>query len=405
MILSSIMVKLAIIGATGAVGIEAITILNNSEIPYDDLKLFASKSSVGKKFTVRNKNYFVKELDETSFNDIDYAILAVSADLARQYVKWRNKNKSECVFIDNSCAFRMVPDVPLIIPEINFDAFKGQNIIANPNCSTIIMLMVLAPLHKQNQIKQIDLSTYQAASGGGLSAMSELVGQVESFVNDEKMDTTIFGRQYLFNAFSHNSEIDMESKFNGEEIKIINETKKILNIKKHDLFSQQNYTQCLDICSYFITILLYTIVITIDYTNFIRKNMGLLIIYLMTTMYLLYRKKQNNTMIINPTCVRIPTLRSHMESITVTFKHPNSERNIKMILEKSPGVRIYDFPEENRFPEPLITENKNEIYVGRIRKSYHGDSHVFHMLVSGDQIRKGAALNALQIYDKIVKMN
>lgn len=334
--------NLLIIGSTGAVGLEIIDILNNNNIHYNELKLVSSKSSVGVKFNVRNKEYIVEEFTQESFINMNYAILAVSSELAIKCVNYRDNVNKNCIIIDNSCAFRMNKEIPLIIPEINFDCYKKENIIANPNCSTIIMLMILAPLHKENPIEQIDVSTYQAASGAGLAGMLELEEQTKSIVEkkDLKDNMQIFKRQYVYNAFSHNSPIDMETKFNEEEIKMILETKKIL---------------------------------------------------------------QDENIIINPTCVRIPTLRSHMESITIKFKNNFSEEKIKDILNKSLGVKIYDFPEKNEFPEPIITQNKDDVYVGRIRKSYHRDNKIFQLLVSGDQIRKGAALNALQIYEKLLQ--
>jgi aspartate-semialdehyde dehydrogenase len=338
------MVKLAIIGATGAVGLEAIDILNkNFYYYYDDLKLISSKSSVGQKYIIRNKEYIIEELAENSFADINIAILAVSSDLAIECVKYRDATNPKCIIIDNSSAFRMDSKVPLIIPEINIKSYNGENIIANPNCSTIIMLMILAPLYKSNKIEQIDVSTYQASSGAGLMGMQELITQTKAFANDDeeelKKNMKVFKKQYVMNAFSHNSNIDMESKFNEEEIKMILETKKIL---------------------------------------------------------------KDENIIVNPTCVRIPTLRSHMESITVQFSKPFSEEKIIDILKNTFGVKVYDFPERNEFPEPIITQNKDEVYVGRIRQSYHKNNKVFQFLVSGDQIRKGAALNALQIYKYLI---
>lgn len=380
------MTILGIVGATGAVGIEAIDILNNSDIYFDDLKLFASKSSVGKSFFVKKKEYFVEEIKEDSFGCLDYAILAVSSELSKKYIMQSQERNCKCVFIDNSSAYRMDKDVPLIIPEINFDSYKNQKIIANPNCSTIIMLMVLAPLHKINQISQIDVSTYQAASGAGIEAMNELENQARAFTNKTQMDTKLFGRQYLFNAFSHNSNIDMKTKFNEEEIKMINETKKILNIKDYQYIDYNfiNY---------------YFLIISSILFHFEYKN--ILAICLLLLLLLNFVKRDVIT--INPTCIRIPTLRSHMESITVTFQYPMTENKIKKLLANFSGVKIYDYPEENRFPEPLITEKKDDIFVGRIRQSYNGNPYVFQMLVSGDQIRKGAALNALQIYNKLLK--
>lgn len=335
------MKNLLIVGATGAVGLEIINILNsNNSFIYDDLKLVSSKSSVGVKFNIRNKEYIVEKLTEQSFVNMNFAILAVSSDLAIECVKYRNKTNKDCVIIDNSSAFRMDKNIPLIIPEINFDSYNKQNIIANPNCSTIIMLMVLAPLYKKHKIQQIDVSTYQASSGAGLAGMQELENQTKAFIENKDLTQhmKVFKRQYVFNAFSHNSPIDLTTKFNEEEIKMILETKKIL---------------------------------------------------------------QDENIIINPTCVRIPTPRSHMESITVKFNEDVQEEEIREILNNSLGVKIYDFPETNEFPEPVITQHKNDIYVGRIRKSYHGDNKIYQFLVSGDQIRKGASLNALQIYDKL----
>jgi aspartate-semialdehyde dehydrogenase len=334
------MINLAIFGATGVVGLEIISILDGGNILYDNLFLYSSNSSIGTKFNIQNKAYEIIEFNNTFLN-IDFAIFAVSSELSKHYVKIRDHTNSNCIIIDNSCAFRMVKNIPLIIPEINMDSYKKQNIIANPNCSTIIMLMILAPLHKYNLIEQIDISTYQAASGAGLAGMKELEEQTKAFIENKSLEPhmNVFKKQYVFNAFSHNSDIDMESKFNEEEIKLILETKKILN---------------------------------------------------------------DDNIIINPTCVRIPTLRSHMESITIRFQNDSSVEKIKKILMESSGVQIYDFPERNEFPEPIITEKKDDVYVGRIRQSYHKDPKTFQLLVSGDQIRKGAALNAIQIYNKLV---
>jgi aspartate-semialdehyde dehydrogenase len=334
--------KLLIVGATGAVGLELISILNSTNIyHYDDLKLVSSKSSVGLSYIIRDKEYVVEELTEYSFVNFDFAILAVNSEIAKECVKFRDNTNPKCIIIDNSCAFRMDPNVPLIIPEINMKCYKGENIIANPNCSTIIMLMALAPLHKINKIAQIDVSTYQAASGAGLVGMKELLNQTSAFANNASLDKymDVFKRQYVFNAFSHNSPIDMDSLFNEEEIKIILETKKILG---------------------------------------------------------------DSDIIVNPTCVRIPTLRSHMETITIRFTDSFSVDKINELLYPAEGVIVHDFPKLNEFPEPIITEKKDEIYVGRIRQSYHKDPRMFHMLVSGDQIRKGAALNAIQIYGKLI---
>lgn len=329
------MVTLAIVGATGAVGLEAIELLNERDTKFDNLRLFASKSSVGKIFIVKGELCVVEEYTSPSqFDDIDCAILATSAEISKEIINGHTKKK--CVFIDNSSAFRMDKNVPLIVPEININTVGLSNVIANPNCSTIILLMALYPLHKENKIQHINVSTYQAASGGGLAAMKELKLQAESFAMGKEMCTDVFGRQYLFNAFSHNSEIDRESGYNGEEIKMINETHKILNDDDID---------------------------------------------------------------IDVTCIRIPTLRSHLESVTIKFSEPTSEEFIRNTLESAPGVTIRDDREKNAFPEPLVSTNQNNICVGRIRQSFRKDNTVFQLMISGDQLRKGAALNAIQIYE------
>jgi aspartate-semialdehyde dehydrogenase len=328
--------NLIIVGATGIVGREIIKLLESRDVKYNKLKLVSSKRSVGTEFIIKGTTYKVEELNEDTFLGFDCAILVASAEVSKQCVQFRDQS-SNCILIDNSSAFRMDKDIPLVIPEINMDTISDQtNIISNPNCSTILMLMVLYPLHRVNKIKQIDVCTYQAASGAGLKAMEELESQVHSHVNKKEMKTECFGRQYLFNAFSHNSEIDLDSRFNGEEVKMIKETHKILS---------------------------------------------------------------DNDIVVNPTCIRIPTLRSHLESLTIRFEEPMDPTKVLDILDRTDGVQVYDYPEENIFPEPIITEGKDDVYVGRIRQSYNKDPNVIQLILSGDQIRKGAALNAIQIYE------
>ncbi len=332
--------NLVIVGATGIVGREVIKLLESRDVKYDKLKLISSERSAGTEFTIKGQKYRVEELGKDTFVGYDCAIIATSSSISRKCVKLRDESNSNCILIDNSSAFRMDKDVPLVIPEINMDTInKKTNIISNPNCSTILMLMALYPLYKVNKIKQIDVCTYQAASGAGLKAMEELESQVHSHANNKEMKTECFGRQYLFNAFSHNSDIDLDNGFNGEEIKMIEETHKILN----------------------------------DYS-----------------------------VIVNPTCIRIPTLRSHLESITIRFEDQMTVNKVKEILDGFSGVVVYDYPEENRFPEPILTEGKDDVYVGRIRRSYHQDERVIQLILSGDQIRKGAALNAIQIYEQLL---
>ncbi len=332
--------NLVIVGATGIVGREAIKLLESRDVKYNKLKLVSSKRSIGTEFTIKEITYKVEELGENTFIGFDCAILAVSNEISKLCVELRDKSNSSCVLIDNSSAFRMDKSVPLVIPEVNMNIINDKTkIISNPNCSTILLLMVLYPLSKENKIKQIDVCTYQAASGAGLEAMQELESQVHSHVSGGKMKIECFGRQYLFNAFSHNSDIDLDNGFNGEEIKMIEETHKIMN---------------------------------------------------------------DNEIVVNPTCIRIPTLRSHLESVTIRFKDNMTVDRVKEILGQTSGVKVYDYPEENRLPEPILTEGKDDVYVGRIRQSYNKDLHVIQLILSGDQIRKGAALNAVQIYEQLI---
>lgn len=332
------MIKLAIVGATGIVGNELLILLNTSNISFDKLFLFASKKSAGQTRSIRNTKYKIIEYTSPNqFVGIDFVILAVGSDVSKDIINGQNKN-SNTVFIDNSSAFRMVPNIPLVIPEINMEKCISSRVIANPNCVTIIMLIALYPLHKINKIKYINVATYQAASGAGMNAVTELIEQVKSFVIGKEIVPRVFQTQYLFNAFSHNSAINEDNGFNGEEEKVINETRKILDA-------------------------------------FIEMDVA---------------------------CTRIPTLRSHLINLTVVFENDTTVENITQILENSPGVCIRDDRKNNRFPEPLISSEEDDICVGRIRQSYDGNKKKFLLSVCGDQIRKGAALNAIQIYERLI---
>ena len=326
------MAVFGIVGATGVVGEEVISLLNSQfNVEFDNIKLYASKKSVGTEINIRGKIYSVEELTEESFKEVDCAILASSSEISRLCYSYA---KNSCVMIDNSAAFRMDERFPLVIPEINMDKInttrESPYVIANPNCSTIIMLMVLAPLHKINPIKRIDVSTYQAASGAGREAMDELRKQIKDMSDGNELTTDIFGRQYLMNAFVHNSSRDKDGRC-GEEVKMIQETFKILNTREIEIY---------------------------------------------------------------PTCVRIPTVRCHMESITVTFENSFSIDKIEKILEDSEGIVLDDDP------QPIDYEGTNNIGVGYFRKSLFNDK-TFSMVVVGDQILKGAALNAIQILNKL----
>tara|TARA_A100001015_G_scaffold269035_1_gene320400 strand:- start:1187 stop:2194 length:1008 start_codon:yes stop_codon:yes gene_type:complete len=335
------MINLGIVGCTGAVGLELMKLIELRNIKYNKLKILASSKSVNRLFVINNNKYYVEELNESSFNDLDIAIFSIDTDLSKKYIKIANNNN--CMVIDNSSAFRMDENVPLVVPEINMDNVKkSAMIIANPNCSTILLNLVLYPIHKINPIKRIVVSTYQAASGAGCKAMKELQDQAISYSKNNLLffDKTIFGRQYLWNIFSHNSDIDPETGYNKEELKMINETRKIFNDDSID---------------------------------------------------------------ISVTCIRVPVLRAHCESVNITLSNPMEENELREILSNVSGVKILDDRINNRFPEPLIASNDNNVYVGRIRKDLGNRTNTgFEMFISGDQLLKGAALNAIQILEKII---
>jgi aspartate-semialdehyde dehydrogenase len=332
-------INIAIVGATGAVGFETVKLLNEKNIHFDRLCLLASKKSVGKEIIVNGVIYKVELLTKKSFEGFNYAIFATGSDISKKYAPIAVK--SGCIVIDNSSAFRMDPDTPLVIPEINPTTTTKSGIIANPNCSTIILLVAIYPLYKLNKIKKITVSTYQAASGAGMKGINELKAQVSDFVHKRQPTVEVFGKPYLFNVFSHNSPIDLKSGFNEEELKMINETYKIFN------------------------------------TTDIK---------------------------INPTCIRVPTFRSHLETVDIEFENDTSVEEITEILNKAPGIVILDDREKNRFPEPLITAHQYDVFVGRIRKCFKNDNKNFMFIVSGDQLLKGAALNAIQILELFIKL-
>ena len=260
------------------------------------------------------------------------AFFFVSSELSLEYIEYAKTKNIIC--IDNSSAFRN--NKPLIIPEINM-LKETELIIANPNCSTIILCMLLYPLTKLSVIKRVVVSTYQSVSGAGYNGLNELSDQINNYNQKNKLENKYFNSQCLNNVFSHDSAVDKMNGYNQEELKIINETKKILN---------------------------------------------------------------SNELKITATCIRVPVFRSHCESVNVKFEDDISEENIRIALNDFPGINIIDDRVNNNFPEPIKSENKNNILVGRIRKDY-SDTNSFNFFISGDQLRKGAALNALQIAENL----
>ena len=339
----------ALVGSTGAVGEEFLDILEERNFPIGKLILLASKRSVGKKQVFKNTEYLVEELTPDIFRKqkVDLAFFSVGSELAKSFAPL--VSDTGCLVIDNSSAFRMDKKVPLIVPEINpEDISKHKGIIANPNCSTIIMLMPLAPIHRLNPIKKIVVSTYQAASGAGVTAMEELRTQAKEFLDSTEISAPkSFPYPIAFNCFSHDSKINLETGYNIEEYKMIQESHKIL---------------------------------------------------------------KNDTIEIVPTCIRVSVFRAHAESIYLELENEINLTKIRQDIEAFPGLSIIDDRKRNYFPMPLESTKKDEIFVGRLRQSIsavslnassRGHSRGLNLWCCGDQLRKGAALNAVQIAEKV----
>ncbi len=327
---------IAIVGATGAVGIEALKVIEQSNLKPKELRLFASKNSAGKHIPYRGETLIVEELTSESFKGIDIAIFSIGASLSKEFTPCAVK--SGCIVVDNSSAYRMDEDVPLVVPEINPQAIDNHNgIIANPNCTTMIMLMAVYPIYRLSKIETIHFASYQAVSGAGIKAMGELRTQLESYINKEEMRHSVFKHQIAMNVFSHDSEI-LENGYNKEEQKAIDETKKILS---------------------------------------------------------------DNNIKISPTCVRVPVMRSHSIAISVITKGHLSLDAVRNEIERMDGVKLVDEPGENHFPMPIEASEKYDVLIGRLRRgqTHHNEIMLF---ACGDQLLKGAALNAVQIVEKLL---
>jgi len=330
--------NLAIAGVTGAVGQEFLKILEERDFPFDSLKMLASSRSAGKKIKFKSKEYVVEELTKKSFSRVDIALFSAGAARSKEFAP--AAVEAGTVVVDNSSAFRMDPDVPLVIPEINPQAIaEHKGIIANPNCSTIIGIVPVWPLHKANPVKRMVVSTYQASSGAGQSAMLELENQTREILAGKEPICKAFKYQIAFNVFSHDSALGPNG-YNLEEIKMVNETRKIFN--------------CAEIA-------------------------------------------------ITCTCIRIPVFRAHCESINLEFTEAITPDQVRDLLSTAPGVSVLDDRENNRFPMPIDASGKDDIFVGRIRQDESiPENRGINIWVAGDQLRKGAALNAVQIAEKLL---
>ncbi|HVS76649.1 MAG TPA: aspartate-semialdehyde dehydrogenase [Steroidobacteraceae bacterium] len=324
----------AIVGATGAVGVELIRCLEERRFPLSELRLFASARSAGKTLTFRGQPLSVQELKEDSFRGVDVALFSAGGGTSRRFAPLAVGQGA--VVVDNSSAFRMDPAVPLVVPEINPEAARGhRGIIANPNCSTIIAITPLWPVHRINRLRRMIVSTYQAASGAGAAAMEELRESTRAYLEGRPYENRVLPHPYAFNLFSHNSKVDPESGYNEEEIKVIRETHKIYG---------------------------------------------------------------DDSIRIAATCVRVPVLRAHAISINFECERPITPEQVRDIVQTAPGVKLVDDPERNYFPMPKDASGHDPILVGRIRRDVSDPSgRSIALFVAGDQLLKGAALNAVQI--------
>ncbi len=320
--------KIAIVGATGLVGRKMLQVLFERNFPFSEIKLFASPKSKGLKINYLDKEFVVEELSKNCFKDIDIALFSAGSEISKEFAPIAANEK--CIVIDNSSAWRMDESIPLVVPEVNPDELKKHNyIIANPNCSTIQLVVAIQPLHKKYKIKRLVCSTYQSISGAGQKGIDKLLTELKGENHDDNIK---FAFNTVFHPFSDNG-------FTVEENKMINETKKILNY-----------------------------------------NFNLAI-----------------------TCVRIPTLGGHSESLNIEFEDDINLNEIRQTLANSTGIVLMDNPEKSIYPYPELVNDTDFVYVGRLRADNTVKNGIYMWVVS-DNLRKGAATNAIQIAEKIIDM-
>lgn len=323
--------KVAVVGATGAVGREMTAILEERNFPIETLTLLASVRSAGTKIKFKGEEISVQELKEDSFAGLDIALFSAGASVSREYAPLAVK--AGCVVIDNSSAFRMEEDVPLVVPEVNPGAIGDEpGIIANPNCSTIQMVVALKPIHDKFNIRRVIVSTYQAVSGSGQKAVKELEEQAKNFFSGQAIEKKVYPHQIAFNCLPH-IDVFLENGYTKEEMKMVNETRKILG---------------------------------------------------------------DDSIQVSPTAVRVPVFNSHSESLNVETEMPIDADQVRQILANSPGIRVVDCPEKNQYPLAIDASGTDDVLVGRIRNDLTND-HAINFWVVADNLRKGAALNAIQI--------
>ena len=328
----------AVVGATGAVGNEMVATLEGRNFPVERLRLFASERSEGEMMEFRGSKAPVEILKEDSFKGIDIALFSAGAERSKIWAPVAAR--SGCVVIDNSSQWRMDPGVPLVVPEVNPNDLKWhKGIIANPNCSTIQLVVVLKPIHDAAKIKRIVVTTFQSVSGTGKKAMDELLQQTRDLLNFKEIACKVYPHQIAFNVLPH---IDafLDNGYTKEEMKMVNETMKIMG---------------------------------------------------------------DNSIRVTATTVRVPVFRGHSESVNIETEKKLTANEVRAILSKAPGVVVFDAPQKNVYPLPINASGKDETYVGRIREDESIESGINLWIVS-DNLRKGAALNAVQIAEKLIEM-
>ena len=329
--------NVSIVGASGAVGQEFLKVLAERNFPVDNLVLFGSTRSAGRKYTFKGKEYEVKLLQHNDdFKDIDIAFTSAGAGTSKEFAE--TITKYGAVMIDNSSAFRMDDDVPLVVPECNAEdaLVRPRNIIANPNCTTIMMVVVLKPIEKLSHITRIHVASYQSASGAGAQAMAELQQQYQELVEGKPVTVNKFAYQLAYNVIPQ-IDVFTDNGYTKEEMKMFNETRKILH----------SDVKC------------------------------------------------------SAMCVRISALRSHSEAVWIETERPLSVEEVQAAIAAAPGVTLQDDPATKTYPMPLFTGGKDDVYVGRVRKDLANENGIT-LWLSGDQIKKGAALNAVQIAEYLI---
>lgn len=329
---------IAVVGATGAVGNEMIATLEQRDFPVEKLRLFASERSDGATLEFQRSQIPVETLKEDSFKGIDIALFSAGAERSKIWAPIAAK--SGCVVVDNSSQWRMDPEVPLVVPEVNSHDLKWhKGIIANPNCSTIQMVVVLKPIHDAARIKRVVVTTFQSVSGTGKRAMDELLQQTTDLLNLREVKCNVYPHQIAFNVLPHIDKF-LENGYTKEEMKMLNETKKIMG---------------------------------------------------------------DDSIRITATTVRVPVFRCHSESLNIETEKKIMPDEVRAILSKAPGIVVFDAPEKNVYPLPINVAGKDETYVGRIREDESIENGI-NMWIVADNLRKGAALNAVQIAEKLIEM-